>query len=66
MNENPVPDGSPGQFYQTLKEEFKNKIKKKKKEEWIPVLKLIQKVAEEEISPNSFYESNITLMPEKL
>ena len=20
MNENPVPDGSPGQFYQTLKE----------------------------------------------
>ena len=27
MNENPVPDGSPGQFYQTLKEEFKNKIK---------------------------------------
>jgi len=44
VNENPGPHGSPGQFYQTLKEE------------WIPVLKLIQKVSEEEISPNSFYE----------
>ena len=50
-NENPGPDGFPGQFYQTLKEEL------------TPVLKLIQKIEEEEISPNLFYESSITLMP---
>ena len=51
-NTSPGPDGFTGKFYQTYKEDL------------VPILlRLSQKVEEEETLPKTFYDATITIMP---
>ena len=51
-NKNPGPDGFTAEFYQTFRGELMTIL-----------LKLLQKIADEDTLPNPFYEATITLTP---